>query len=148
MELIITVVLAILGSQAIAAAINAWLNRRKTAADKQLIDAQALKLRGESERSETAWWQQRVEVMLLELNKLQDEMGGLRAAMDEVKTGYEQRIASLHDKIEHITHELNRANKALDTANKTIRELREIIAELREEISSLLIKAAGTEKKQ
>jgi chromosome segregation ATPase len=142
MEIIIAVVIAVLGSRAVEAIINAWLTRRKAAADKQLIEAQAVSLRGESERSETAWWQQRVEVMLLELNKLQDEVSGLRAAMDEVKTSYEQRIASLHEKIEHITHELDRANKALDTANKTIAELREIIAELRQEISSLLIKAA------
>jgi predicted RNase H-like nuclease (RuvC/YqgF family) len=155
MEIIIAVVLAVLGSQAIATIISTLLTRRKRNADKHLTQAQTDRLRAEDARSETVYWQQRVEVMVEELSKLQAEVSALKLAIDEIKTSYERRINSLHDKIAHLAQELERANRALETANATIVELRDkieagnkVIAELRNEISSLLIKAAGTEAKK
>jgi chromosome segregation ATPase len=151
MELIITVVLAILGSQAIAAAISALINRRKTRADKYLVEAQTARMQSEDARTETAYWKEQVDDLVSELRKLQTQVNELERAIDQIRTGYEQRIAGLHDKIGNIIQELDRANAALNTANKTIAELRDrieagnlVITELRKEISTLLIKAAGT----
>jgi chromosome segregation ATPase len=142
MEIIIAVVLAVLGSQAIATIISTLLTRRKRNADKMLTEAQTTRVRAEDARSETVYWQQRVEVMVEELSKLQAEVSALKLAIDDTKMRYEQRINSLHEKISHLAQELDRANKTLEKANKTIEELRETITELRSEITALLIKAA------
>jgi chromosome segregation ATPase len=151
MEIVIAVIVAVLGSRAIEAIISAWLNRRKTTADKHLTEAQTARLQSEDARTETAYWKERVDTLVVELGKLQAEVTELKRAIDQIRTGYEQRIAGLHDKIGNIIQELDRANAALNTANKTIAELRDrieagnlVITELRKEISTLLIKAAGT----
>jgi chromosome segregation ATPase len=153
-EIILAIILAVLGSQAIATIISTLLTRRKRTADKQLTEAQTARVLAEDARSETVYWKERVDTLVEELSKLQVEVTELKRAIDEIKTSYERRINSLHDKIAHLAQELERANRALETANATIVELRDkieagnkVISELREEISTLLIKAAGKEKK-
>jgi chromosome segregation ATPase len=103
MEIVIAVIVAVLGSRAIEAIISAWLNRRKTTADKHLTEAQTARLQSEDARTETAYWKERVDTLVVELGKLQAEVTELKRAIDQIKTGYEQRIASLHDKIGHIS---------------------------------------------
>jgi chromosome segregation ATPase len=138
----------ILGSNTITAILVALFDRRRKWAETE-------KILSDTKQSETIYYQNRVEETIKQMRAMEKHIEQLRNTIELAQTKYEQRVGSLHLKIDGLQAALDRANEALDKANDTISQLRQevkdgnsIITELRKEITSLLISSAATDHRE
>lgn len=153
METLTIIIVAILGSSGFTALVLSIVNRRKNRIDTQKTIAETEQLANNTRQTETVYYQQRVEETIKQMRLLETQVKELKSTIESAQTQYEQRVGTLHTKIDGLVVALERANAALDVANKTIVQLRQevkdgniIITELRKEITQLLVDRA--EKKQ
>lgn len=158
-----TIVLAILGGGGLWQLILWLLNRSKdkaeqaqivvntkeTAVNTELLAAEASKVQAETKGVELVYYQNTTDALVKKVEQLEEHVKKLTTNIENAQTQYEQRVGSLHAKMDILSTALERANLALDTANKTIAELRQrvedgntIITDLREQVTQLLVKLA------
>lgn len=145
----ITILITFLTSTTVTAVVLKWMDRQRAAADTRLAMAEADKADLANQQSSVDFYRNQVKETIAEMTDLRQEVKELKAAVEAAQTKYEQRVGSLHEKIDTLVKELERANRNLDEAKNTISELRKevkdgnaIIAELRKEISKLLVDRA------
>lgn len=143
----LTVLTSLISGGALTYLLTVFFGKRKNQADISKITAETNKLDGENQRAETVYYRERLEETIAKLRTVDIEVKELKIIIETAQTEYEQRVGTLHNKMDGLITALDRANKALDTANETIIQLRQevkdgniIIAELHKEINQLLIK--------
>lgn len=155
----ITAIVTIFSSGTVAYLLKVFFERRRNAADISKITAETKKIDSEDQRTETIYYRERLEETIAKLRSVDIEVKELKLIIETAQIEYEQRVGTLHVKMDGLVTALDRANAALDTANETIAQLRQevkdgnliisegnlIITELRKEISHLLIKQAKSE---
>jgi predicted RNase H-like nuclease (RuvC/YqgF family) len=130
-----------LGIGVIVAIILVLFNRR---AARESVH-QAEQVEHTMEKTEAAYYQERVEETIRQMRVLENKVTELQNIIEMAKSQYEGHVNGLYAKVDGLVIALDRANKSLDIANETIAELREevkrgnrIITMLQDKITKLL----------